>query len=211
MKYLLLFIGLVCYIIGLCLYFTQDVEKTKDSKKFVLIGGLLIIANCFYLSYSINNKIGDMIPIIVLVICFIPITIGHFQDGGRFIFGTLVILAVTLLIIFGGKLPSVTLDNNIIEMSGRYGGNFKISEIQSADTVSVYPRVYRIGGYNGPQSHYGNFDMQYEKKPAKLCIYLNNPPYIKIRMTDNSLFILNFKEPDETVEFYNELINALNN
>jgi hypothetical protein len=94
-------------------------------------------------------------------------------------------------------------------MKGKYGSTFKISDIQSADTVSVIPRIIRRGkGGNPPHVHYGNFDLANEKN-AKLCIYLNNPPYIKIRMNDNSLFILNFKKPDETIEFYNQLKTKL--
>ena len=214
MKFLLLFIGLVCCIAGLCLI--KNDEQKKKSKWFILVGGLLIIANGFYLRYSVHNKI-EISNIVVAIFCIIFLIIGtilyykKWCDNLQWGFSSFIILALMFLP-FGGKLPSVTLDNNVIEMSGKYGGSFNVSDIQSVDTVSIYPKpLYRRGGANGQVIHYGNFEMQHEKKLAKLCIYLNNPPYIKIRMNDNSLFLLNFKEPEKTVKFYDELKNIAQN
>ena len=121
-----------------------------------------------------------------------------------------IIVAIFLIYVFAKPLATVKLDNGIINMSGRFGGSFKVSEIQSVDTVSVYPRIGLQLGGRSMNICEGNFSLQQEKKTAKLCLYKNKPPYIKIRMNDNSLFILNFKEPDKTVEFYNQLKIQLN-
>ena len=202
MKYLLLLIGLLCYIAGLRLYFMKDDEQEKKSKWLIISGGLLVITGycCF---------MNCIIPGIIFSIIFILLNVANYHDNASYIFCTLILIAIMLTSAFLGRnLPSVTLDNGVIEMSGKYGGNFNVSEMQSIDTVSVYPRVVsRRGGNNGRIIHYGNFDLSKENKLGKLCIYLNNPPYIKIRMNDNSLFIFNFKEPEQTVEFYNQLKN----
>jgi len=95
-------------------------------------------------------------------------------------------------------------------MGGRFGCSFNVSAIQSIDTASVYPRVgIQRGGAGLPAISFGNYALENERKTAKLCIYRNKPPYIMIRMNDNSLFILNFKEPDKTIEFYNQLKETL--
>lgn len=211
MKYLLLSIGLVCYLAGVYAYLTKEDEQENapNSNFLMIVGFLLILANCFYLWYNINSKMGitSYIPLIFLGSLFLLCLYVGRHDVLKKIVGTFIALAVMLVITFAVMyIPPVTLGNEVIKMGGRYGGGFKISTIQSADTVSVYPKpLHRRGGGNGQITHYGNFDVQSENKQAKLCIYLNNPPYIKIRMNDNSLFILNFKEPDKTVEFYNQI------
>ena len=97
-------------------------------------------------------------------------------------------------------------------MGGVFGGDFKVSEIQSVDTVRFYPQtILMLGGGGGFNFRTGNFKLRDEVKTAKLNIWVNNPPYISIRMNDNRLFLLNFKKPDETVEFYNQIKNELNN
>ena len=211
MKFMLLFIGLVCYVTGL--FLMKGDEQKKKGKWLILTGGLLVIANCFYLWYMVNNKI-EMSSIVVvsgLIIIFIVVTVFSRDNKFKLGFSSFILLALTLLMTFGGKLPPITLDNGVIKMGGRYGGNFKVSAIQSVDTVSVYPKVgVRSRGAGLPASSIGNFALENEKQTAKLCLYRGNPPYIKIRMNDNSLFILNFKEPEQTVEFYDRLKNVLN-
>jgi len=209
MKFLLLFIGLVCYIAGVYLSFTKDLKKEEKGRWLVITGCLLIFANCFYLWYRVNNKI-EMGIIIIIIILFIAALYYRHDNSFRYVFGTLVVITLTLCITFW-KLPSVMLNNDIIKMGGRHGGNFNVSNIQLVDTVSVYPRVGIMrGGAVLPASIVGNFALENERQTAKLCLYKNNPPYIMIRMNDNSLFIFNFKEPDKTVEFYDKLKNTVN-
>jgi hypothetical protein len=126
-----------------------------------------------------------------------------------------VVFAMILLspILFGAylaKLPTVTLDNDVIHIGGRFGDTFKISEIQSVDTVSVYPKIERMLGGSGLFiSNIGNFKLENEEETAKLCFYRNKPPIIKIRMNNNGLLLLNFNESDKTIEFYRQLKNNL--
>ena len=210
MKFLLLFIGLVCCIAGL--FFIKNDEQKKQSIWLTLVGGFLIIANCFYLWYSVANKIEivSVIVVIIFVIIFIAIYYRGKDKNLEWGFASSIIIALILFMTFGGKLPSVTLDNGVIKMGGNYGGVFKVSDIQSVDTVSVIPRVgMKRHGAGLPTSSIGNYALANESKTAKLCIYRYNPPYIMIRMNDNSLFIFNFSKPDETVEFYNQLKEKL--
>ena len=125
---------------------------------------------------------------------------------------SIIILLFTMFFIYIATFPTITLENDVIRISGRYGGDFNISNIESIDTVRIYPKVGSMrGGSSGfLDSYIGNFGLANEVRTAKLYIYRNNPPYIKIRMNDNSLLIFNFKkQPDKTVEFYNQLQNTL--
>jgi len=143
MKFLLS-IGLACYFAGL-FYLYKGEEQKKKSIWLILIGGLLIFASCFYAWYSVYNKIemGSIFVVAQFVIIFIIGTMFYYTEEKEkeSVFFTSFLLAVILFITFWGKLPSVTLDNDVIKMSGKYGANFKASDMQWADTVSAYPKV----------------------------------------------------------------------
>ena len=203
LKFLLLSIGLVCCIVGL--FLRKDAERKTDSNKWLTLGALLISANICYLWLKI--------PITIVMICVIILAVQtilyyeRYLDNLEFYFSYIIVISMILYSSFAVRyFPSVTLDNGVIKMDGKFGGIFKVSDIKSVDTVSVIPRVVRRrSGSNPSASLAGNFDMVNERETAKLCLYRDNPPYIKIRMNNNSLLILNFKEPDKTVEFYNQL------
>ena len=126
----------------------------------------------------------------------------------------IVLFAIGLFMIYIMTFPTITLDNGIIRITGRYGGEFNLSDIQSVDTVKSYPKIVSMqrGSSGFLDSYIGSFRVTNEDKTAKLYIYRKQPPYIKIRMKDNSLLLFNFKkQPDKTVEFYNQLKTELNN
>ena len=135
MKFLILSIGLVCYIAGLFFLFKDD-EQSKKSVWLILIGGLLIIANCFYLWYRVTNKIevGSIVVGTIFVSVLIVYAILYhteFHNKGEWGVASFILIGMTLFITFWGRLPSVTLDNDVIKMSGSFGRTFNISDIQS--------------------------------------------------------------------------------
>jgi hypothetical protein len=218
MKFLLLFIGLVCC--GAGYHLRQDAERKIISNKWITAGVILIIINLSYLLLGLFQAI-----LVIFILFFILMYKGNlnfwdkdfwdidFSDmhESRWVGVSIGIIALIFYITYAENLP-VTLENGVIEMKGGHGGTFKVSDIHSVDTVSVIQTagMKRKGkSGNPPSGRFGNFELPNESKTAKLRIRLNNPPYIKIRMNDNSLFILNFKKPDETVEFYNQLKNKL--
>ena len=198
MKFLLLFIGLACCIAGL--FLRKDAERKIKSNILLALGALFIIAGFSYL------RIGHVGAILAIVFVLNAVNVM------RGWLGSIICLALIPFLFFTALyFPSVALDNDIIKMDGKFGATFKVSEIQSVDTVNVIPRVgRRRSGVSSPANLIGNFEMKDERKTVKLRLLPYKPPYIKIRMNDNSLFILNFKEPDKTVEFYEQLKNVIN-
>ena len=213
MKFLLFPIGLACCIVGL--FLRKDAKRIIASNIWLTVGASLIIVNLSYL------WLGNFRTILVIALVVNTIYLKgekYFNskkledDNLKWVGSSIAIIAVILYFSFAGKnLPTVTMDNDAIKMRGQYGRIFKVSDIRSVDTVSVYPRVgLRRGGSAFYSTYFGNFEMENEKMIAKLCLYRDNPPYIKIRMNDNSLFILNFKKPDKTMDFFNQLKNVIN-
>ena len=212
MKFLLLPIGLACCIVGF--FLRKNPERKITSRIWLALGASLMLVNFSYLWLGIIRTIL-VIALIIYTIYYKGEKYFNSEDLGndnlKWGGSSIAIIAVILFFSFAGKnLPTVTMDSDAIKMGGQFGRIFNISEIRSVDTVGVYPRVgFRRGGSAFYPTYFGNFEMENERMMAKLCIYRDNPPYIKIRMNDNSLFILNFKEPDKTIEFYQQLKNTL--
>ena len=212
MKLLLLFIGIACYIAGLFFLFLKDGDKQeKKGSQLMLAGALLMIANCFYFVYSISNKIEMWLVVVVILFTILTAAAYYYKEKPEWSVFSTFFIAIVLHLTFGGKLAPVTLDNGVIKMEGHYGRFFNVSDIQSIDTVSIMPKT--VGTREGGKTLttlIGNYHLENESKMAKLRFYRYKPPYIKIRMNNNSLFIFNFKEPDETVAFYNRIKDVIN-
>jgi len=219
MKFLLLFVGLFCCIAGL--FLKQDIIRKTEGKVCIISGVLFILVNFIFLLFNI----GTHIIFVTAILAIVGISGAGKFNNYRMRFRKLtdkqnntlkwgcyffIMFVIGCFMIGTALVPDVTLDNEKIHMGGMFGGDYYISDVQSVDTVRVYPRIgFMRGGSGFPGINVGNFDVPNEKMPAKYCIYRNNPPYIKIRMNDNRVFLLNFKKPDKTVAFYNQLQNEL--
>ena len=221
MKFLLLIIGLFSCIAGI--FLKQDAIRKKEGKFWIVSGCLLILVNFIFLLLKIRSSVVFAVSILAIVVISGTIKFKDYRPkflmltdrqnnilkwscffSIMFLFGWFMINAAIV--------PKITLENGIIHMGGIFGGDFKFSNIQSVDTVCVYPRVgFRHSGSGFPGISVGNYDLANENMPAKLCIYRNNPPYIKIRMNDNRLLLFNFNKPERTLEFYSQLQNTLKN
>jgi hypothetical protein len=136
-------------------------------------------------------------------------TVKWNKYAARWKFVVIFIVSPVFLVCLPVKLERVKMNNGVIRMSGLYGGNFMVSDIQSVDTAGFYPKASKIFGMQGFGLMIGDFKLKNEEEKAKFNIKMNCPPFISIRMKDNSLFILNFKTRDETVRFYNTLKDEL--
>jgi len=219
MKYLLLLIGLSFSIAGV--FLIKNARKRKTGWICIISGVWLLIFYLIYLLLDVKPHIMMQIFLTIMVWAITYESVRNKnplfkkpidrQDNNfnwrHFTFGFVIVTAV---FIFPARFPTVKMKNDVIRMGGFFGGNFKISDIQSVDTVSVYPKVLlQYGGGGSGGSLKGNYKLKDEERLAKLHIIKNNPPYIAIRMNDNRLFLFNFKKPEETVEFYNQLKNNL--
>jgi hypothetical protein len=202
----------------------------KNQKKYGLIciisGIMLLLFYLIFLFLDARAEIPLQILHIVIVWTFVK---RSTTSGGKYsiskeptsnkqnnifnwrLFGFLLV-PIFFICILPARFIPVKLDHENISMGGFYGGKYKISEIKSVDTVGFYPSSnFRIFGNGSFGYKKGDYKVRDEKKPVKLNIKRDTPPpYISIRMKDNRLFVFNFKEPEKTVEFYNQIINELN-
>ena len=220
MKFLVLYIGFVCCIIDL--FLRNDVKYKMKNNNLLAIGVLLIVVNSTYLLLGLLQAIFVVIIVVLTIIYkgsldfwdkeFWDVDFSDRQEA-EWVFGSILIIVAILLITFQERnlLLNVKLKDDVIKVRGGYGRSFIVSNIQSVDTVSVIPKVVRRhkGEYYPKGNFIGDFTLANESKTALLSIFTDNPPYIIVRMNDNRLLMFNFKKPDKTVEFYNQLKEKL--
>ena len=211
MRVLLLIIGVASLIAGRFIGKESDVMRSWR----IMSGVSLILSYLALLRSDIKLDVISFFFIVIIVIILIG-AISKTEISGKLTvrqnniarWGMWSMLLIYLCIIL--KIPSVTLDNGIIHMGGMSGSKFNVADIQSVDTVNIEPqRGTRHGGASFPGGAYGNFKVRNERDIVKFCIWIDKPPYIRIRMDDNRLFVFNFRKPDKTIEFYDQIQNAL--
>ena len=201
--YILLILGILFIIAGIFL------KKNKNHQQFSIISGtLLVIINILLLICDIKLSWFLIFTLCLYLLPFIGICIYKRLRGIMLISFIIVMCFPVGFIAFMLKMPEVNLNEQSIFVNGKFGADIKLMDIATVDTVSVYPKLtVKRGGGALLNIIYGNYDMENEGR-GKLYIY-NKPPYVRIRLKDNTLLFINFKEKDKTVEFYNKLINKL--
>ena len=221
MNVLLLIAGLSLSIAGI--FFLKSACKKESGRDYIISGSLLLALYLLYFLLDVTPAIIMQIIIIISMgaVIVIPQRMRDYKMQYKDLTGRQhkilkwAILSPLFIVIsfvcYPPAFPSILLDKGVIRMGGFYGGYFKISEIQSVDTIQLYPKPkFKSRGSGGWGLIIGNYKLQDEMKLAKFHIKPNCPPYISIRMNDNRLFLLNFKKSDETAAFYNQLRKELN-
>lgn len=88
-----------------------------------------------------------------------------------------------------------------------YGYSFNINDIVEMKEVNTIPEGTKTNGASTSKYSVGNFDLNGYGK-SKLYIYINNPPFIVIKLTDTYVFI-NGKTPIETEKYYEKLLDKV--
>jgi len=88
-----------------------------------------------------------------------------------------------------------------------YGYSFNINDIVEMKEVNTIPEGTKTNGASTSKYSVGNFDLNGYGK-SKLYIYINNPPFIAIKLTDTYVFI-NGKTPIETEKYYEKLLDKV--
>jgi hypothetical protein len=203
--YILLIIGALLIFAGVF------VKKYRPHRPFLTASGIALIAAEILLNIF-HIKLGFFLT---LMLCsyLLPVIgmIAYKKVNGVALLFFIAVVSLPLVYVFyQARMPVVSFGDQSIHISGQFGGDIKLSEIKTIDTVSVYPKLtLKHGGSSFLNIVNGSFDMENEDK-GRLYVY-NEPPYILIRLNSNEPVYINFKEKDKTVEFYTELTRKIKN
>ncbi len=130
-------------------------------------------------------------------------------NGIAIIFLGLVFIGVIALIGKGMIPPSVTFQDNELEISGIYGVKIPADEIAAVTLMDQLPDVLvKTNGYNFANTLKGNFRLK-EIGKGKLFIQKDVPPFVKIDLEKSGYLIINYEDPEATRNLYNDLQTQL--
>lgn len=227
-------IGILLIVMGILSFFFQKTisgysqmpdEMRPKVKKMVasvyIFGGIATILSVFVC--SLMNWIGATMWA-VMAICFITCIIMLVQQNklyekykyvscnnsksSKIAVWTIVIVVVgsMILILYGTKEHDVVIQDNQIKISGMYGTDIKLNDIQSFELLDKMPSIKtRTNGFGTSSTKKGYFDVEGEGNC--LLFIKGNEKYVKIKTNDKTMYI-NFKNTDKTIDLYNILANS---
>ncbi len=158
------------------------------------------------------------IPVLIAaaLLGFLVYKIGHKRNGknGRswvitlisVIFGITVLVAGILLVIVLD--PKVEIQGEIIQVSGLYKRNIALKDIEDVQLQEEMPEIIdQVNGLSVGNTLRGTFRIEGEEL-STMFVQKNAPPYIYI-MTRERLFLLNFRDEEDTEELYMEILESL--
>lgn len=122
------------------------------------------------------------------------------------VFGIFVLVSGYLII--GTLNPIVELTDHKIEVGGLYKRDIAISDITSVSLEETMPGlISKINGMKVGYNLRGTFKLEGELN-STLFVQQDKPPFINIR-TQDRLYIINFKEKEDTLNLYNKIKNRI--
>lgn len=118
---------------------------------------------------------------------------------------TIIIIIVLGVVVFiGSRENNITITEQSIKISGMYGMDINVKDIQLVELRENAPRVInKINAIDIPFLKKGTFKLE-EFERAKLFIHSTSGPYLII-ISDLDTIIMSFKDPDHTTNIYNEI------
>lgn len=118
---------------------------------------------------------------------------------------SLILLIVSGILLYGILEPKVEVNAERIIISGMYKRIIEMEDIVSVSLEEDIPRVLKKnGGFDFGYILRGNFTLE-DYGFSSIFIHENISPYIVID-TGDRMNIINFKEPNRTIELYDEIM-----
>jgi len=124
------------------------------------------------------------------------------------------IVSIFLVLVFAGIMimlgksmvpPTISVQDNSIEISGIYGVEIPANKIESIQLIDKLPNVLaKTNGFNFANTLKGHFRLK-ELGKGKLFIAKDKPPFVKIDLKENSFLIVNYEDVNKTKELYSDL------
>lgn len=109
---------------------------------------------------------------------------------------------------FGQHSIDVSIDNQVIQLSGGKDYNTSISqgEIVDCKIIESLPAGTLVDGYDGATYHYGNYkNSEFGNYQMYITEKVNS--YIYIEKTDGTILIFNYESDSVTTQLYDAISN----
>ncbi|MBY9079399.1 hypothetical protein KIH86_15880 [Paenibacillus sp. HN-1] len=142
----------------------------------------------------------------------IGLTLNMASRGGRLFMG--ITAAFVVLLIAGISIftvredwmkPAMSINANgeVRVESPSYGYSFSLDQVQDIALADTLPSGRRVNGVSTDTYARGHFKLK-EWGTARLYVYKDSPPYIVIRLTDQTV-VFNYKDKEATLRLFEDL------
>ena len=200
----------------------------KDKKKNVDIVGLstymrnslIVIGLSIIVGYYLFKWIGftviadSMILITTLIGVTIMIINAQRFDHNKgktkratlsYIIIGLVVVSVIGLLTYGYLPSKVDISDNKIKISGMYGFEIHVSDIENIELSDMIPNIKtRTNGFSTGVVQKGFFNLDTFGK-TRLLINSDKPPYLILTRNNSDKIIMNFIDKTETIHLFGEI------
>lgn len=117
--------------------------------------------------------------------------------------GVLAVVSIILLLFFGNKEPEITFTNQQLQISGIYGNDYNLSDIESVTLINERPvTTFKTNGFDMGGIKKGHFNVQNEGN----CLLFVSGTGKCIRLkTKSDVIYINFADETKTEELYGKL------
>jgi len=215
---------------------SKDQKKNVDIEPLgKLMGNFMVILGVLILGSGIAENFGYKSMSSILMILIAPLTIGLVIFAQRYDHnskknttgknnstikksktGLIAIISLTLgitvlvagMLIIGILDPDVEVNEDMVIVSGMYKRNIKTDDILEVSLEDEMPKVLRkTNGFNMGYTLRGSFNLENEGN-SSIFVHENKSPFVFIR-THDRLYIINFRESQETIELFNQIEEIL--
>jgi hypothetical protein len=207
---------------------SDDKKKNVDivglstyMRNSLIIIGLSIIAGYYLFKWIGFAVIADSMILIVTLIGVLIMVINaqrfdKNKDKTKRAKLTYIILGLVAVFVIGlftyGYSPSkVDISNNMIKLSGMYGFEMNVSELDNVKLSDMIPDIKtRTNGFSSGEVKKGFFNLDKFGK-TQLLINSNKSPYLIMTKNNTDKIIVNFKDKSETEKLFKEIKALIDN
>ena len=127
----------------------------------------------------------------------------------QYLFNITIVVLLVLVLYIGIKPPQVMISENYVRITGSYGVEMQIEDIDRLELRELLPRIKtRTNGMNLLGiARRGIYDLE-ELWKTRLISFSTGGPFILMH-TGDEWIVLNFKKPEETEALYRKLQSAV--
>lgn len=189
-------------------------EENKTQAKRLTVNALLIAGNSVAVALLLAGLTGisSGIPLILALVIMLVYMVKFIKLGAyKGVAGTiaiavivLVVCAIIPLLIVGNQEPEITVTDQQMQISGIYGNDYNLSDIESVTLQDECPvTTFKTNGFAMGKIKKGHFNVQND---GNCLLFLSGTgKCIRIK-TKSDVIYINFADETVTMDLYGKLV-----
>ena len=196
-------------------YKTIPEENQPKAKRLtinmLLIAGISVALLTLVIWLAGLTGFWSGVPLILAFVIMLIYTVKYIRLGAlkgvagtiAIVVGVLAVVSIIPLLFFGNKEPEITFTNQQMQISGIYGNDYNLSDIESVTLINERPvTTFKTNGFAMGGIKKGHFNVQNDGN----CLLFVSGTGKCIRLkTKSDVIYINFADETKTEELYGKL------